>query len=115
MSIEQLKHNIGAQIRAARDAKRLTQGQLTEAVNRSVEAISNIERGASLPPLDTLSDICAVCDLTLSDIFDNPAQDQSKHRTELEMSIRMMLRDLDDKQAQLAKNLVSSVWSMGSE
>lgn len=115
MSIEQLKNDIGARIRAARDAKRLTQGQLAEAVNRSVEAISNIERGASLPPLDTLSDICAVCDLTLGDIFDNPAKDQSKHRAELEMSIRMMLRGLDDKHAQLAKNLISSVCSMTSE
>lgn len=89
--------------------------QLAETVNRSVEAISNIERGASLPPLDTLPEICAVCDLALSDIFENPARSQSKHRTELEMSVRMMLRALDDKHAQLARNVISSVRDVSSD
>lgn len=52
-----LKSVIGSQVRTARAAKKWTQNELASRIDRSVEAISNIERGVSLPTIDTLERI----------------------------------------------------------
>lgn len=54
---DSLKHIIGGQVRTARSQKKWTQNELATRIDRSVEAISNIERGVSLPTIDTLERI----------------------------------------------------------
>ena len=49
-----LKRFIAGQLRACRRAAKLNQAELAERIDRTSEAISNIERGKSLPALDTL-------------------------------------------------------------
>ena len=67
-----LKRQIGRQIAKARLARGLTQEGLAERTGRSVEAISNLERGKSFPSLDTLQ--------SLSDRLGVPIRDFSKSR-----------------------------------
>ncbi len=45
---------IGRNLRAARQARGLTQAALAELVSKSVETVSNLERGNLSPSLDTL-------------------------------------------------------------
>jgi len=48
------KHALGAQIQTLRKERGLTQETLAERIGRSVEFISNIERGISSPTVETL-------------------------------------------------------------
>ena len=52
-----LKKHVGGRIRAARKDAGLTQDQLAGMVDKSVETISNLERGHTAPSLETLGQI----------------------------------------------------------
>lgn len=57
---------VGLRVRRAREASGLTQSQLAERIDRTKEAVSNIERGVNLPGLDTLQAICDVTGIPLT-------------------------------------------------
>jgi len=78
---ENLKSIIGARVKAARKANNLTQSALAEAVHRTIEAISNIERGKSLPPLDLLERIGEVLGCSVGALVEVPAADGSSPRS----------------------------------
>ena len=52
-----LKQHIGTRVRGARRRQRLTQQQLAERIEKSVETVSNIERGHSWPSLETMEEL----------------------------------------------------------
>lgn len=60
---------IGKQIRAARNTKKLSQAQLAEMIGCSCKTISNIEND-KLPELKQLVNICDVLDLSLDTLLD---------------------------------------------
>lgn len=66
---EFLKQTIGQRVRAARKAVSQTQEQLAEEVGCTIESISNIERGVSLPTIRTLSRISSILGISLRDMF----------------------------------------------
>jgi len=113
--IEKLKVSVGERLRVARIASDLSQANLAEKLDRSVETISNIERGVSLAPLDTLQAFCHQLDLNLSDLFDGDTIMQDKKRESIEMNIRLMIRKMSNEQAALSEDLVSAVWRRHSE
>lgn len=49
-----MKKHVGVRIRAARKDAGLTQDQLAGMIDKSVETISNLERGHTAPSLETL-------------------------------------------------------------
>ena len=61
---------VGLRVKRAREASGLTQSQLAERIDRTKEAVSNIERGVSLPALDTLQAICDVTGIPLSAVVE---------------------------------------------
>ena len=65
-----LKKLIGKRVREARKNKGLTQDDLAALIDKTVETISNIERGVKLPGLATLEDIRKVLGVKLSDLVD---------------------------------------------
>lgn len=92
---ENLKLIVGARLRAARRAKNLTQSQLAEAVSRTVEAVSNIERGLSLPPLDVLDRAATLLGVSLADLVDAPvAGGNVQERAALEAQAKALLAGL---------------------
>lgn len=50
-----LKKHVGKRIRAARKGAGLTQEQLAAMIDKSVETVSNLERGHTAPSLETLA------------------------------------------------------------
>lgn len=60
---------IGKQIRAARNTKKLSQAQLAEMIGCSCKTISNIENDKP-PELKQLVNICDVLDLSLDTLLD---------------------------------------------
>ncbi len=65
-----LKKLIGNRVREARKNKGLTQEELAALIDKTVETVSNIERGVKLPGLATLEDIRKVLGVKLSDLVD---------------------------------------------
>ncbi len=78
-----LEKRIGGKITKIRSAKKLTQAQLAEKVNFSVESISRMERGVSFPSLKTMENIAEVLNVPLKNFFDfdeHPSKDKSYER-----------------------------------
>lgn len=62
MILDYLK--IGPRLKKARIDKKLTQAQLAEEIDLSNNYISNIERGTSIPSLETFVMLCNALDVT---------------------------------------------------
>jgi transcriptional regulator with XRE-family HTH domain len=88
-------------LRTLRSDRGLTQEQLAELIDRSVQTVSNLERGETLPTIDTLARIAEKLRIPLrelTDVFD-PGQPVDADRLALETELlqsarRLSLRDL---------------------
>lgn len=67
--MEDLKHKFGKRLQEVRKQKRLSQVQLAEAVDVSVDFIGLIERGINAPSFDTLSKLSTALDIKISELF----------------------------------------------
>ena len=66
-----IKSDIGLKIRALRKQKNINQSALAEMIERSPEAVSNLERGVSLPSMETLIRLSQQLNTPLTYFFDN--------------------------------------------
>ena len=96
------KYGLGARIRAFRRACGMTQEQLAEAIERTPEAISNIERGQSLPSLDTLERLANSMNVSLSDFFADKDEGMSARRIEHEVRLRTIAKSLSDEDLEIS-------------
>lgn len=60
---------IGSRIKQARIDKNMTQMALADAMGVSYQAVSNWERGNSMPDISKLGDLCATLDLTVNELL----------------------------------------------
>lgn len=88
-------------VRTLRKLRRLTQDQLAERAERSVDAISQIERGVNLPSFDTLDRLSAALNVPVKEFFDEDT-DTNPRREELLTSARTILLDLSDTELEIA-------------
>ena len=68
----ELKYVIGLRVKRAREAAGLTQDKLAELVDRTKEAISNIERGVNYPAIETLLRIADAVGISMSYMLEEP-------------------------------------------
>ena len=99
-----LKRFIAGQLRAYRRAAKLNQAELAERIDRTSEAISNIERGKSLPALDTLMAISQTLGVPIREFFPDQGFDDDKRPNplRLEAEAQASLRSLSDERAKIA-------------
>jgi transcriptional regulator with XRE-family HTH domain len=99
-----LKKQIAARIRTIRTARDLSQDDLAAMIGRSVDAISNIERGKNLPSLETLMALAEGLQLTLVDLVGNwPSKGKvSVKRVAWEAELTEIARQLSDQQLAIA-------------
>jgi len=64
---------------------------LAARTERSTEAVSNVERGVSLPTLDTLERLAEALGAPLSFFFDVSDEAASPRRAEIEIQVRLLL------------------------
>lgn len=105
-----MKSALAARLRDARRQAKLSQEELAEKVGRSVDGISNIERGINLPSLDTLIDICRALSISAAVLIEelqSPAT--SPERQELEWRLRCLCHDLPERDLPLAIDLIAAV------
>ena len=72
----------GAHVRKLRLARALTQEQLAEQADLSVDAIRRIERGAFSPSLDTIRKLCSGLDISLRTLFTGVEYQRRDHLAE---------------------------------
>jgi transcriptional regulator with XRE-family HTH domain len=108
-----LQDAIGEKVKAARARKGLTQEQLASEIDRTTEAISNIERGVSLASIETLERLSRALEVPLKEFFDDAGyfRQISRRRFNLEAELRELGRGLDDRDLALAVALVRVVAS----
>jgi transcriptional regulator with XRE-family HTH domain len=96
-----LKRQIGRGIARARLSRGITQEELAELLGRSVEAVSNLERGRSFPSLKTLEGLMRHLGISLRDMGEEGAPADSA-RSRLELHGRAILGRLSDNFLDLA-------------
>lgn len=98
-----MKRIIGLRVRDARKAVGLTQDALAERLDRTVESISNLERGKSLPNLEGLAAIAHELGLRVSDLLaDIEAESVDRERVGLESRAMAAIRALDNTRLKIA-------------
>ena len=65
-----LKQNFGKKLQVLRKSAGLTQEQVAQATNLTIESISNIERGIHGPTFENLEKIAAVINVEVKELFD---------------------------------------------
>ena len=68
--MSQLKVAFGKRLQRLRKEKGITQEQLSNQTDLSVESISNIERGVHGPKFENLEKIAVVLDVPVKELFD---------------------------------------------
>ncbi|MCP1612145.1 transcriptional regulator with XRE-family HTH domain [Azospirillum lipoferum] len=109
---DDLKRIVGLKIRAERLARGMTQEQLSEHINRTVETVSNLERGKAWPGLETLLQICSVLHVSFAQLFDEEgAVLPSRRRVELIARMKVLLNKLTDNDLEIAVRQVEALAS----
>lgn len=108
-----IRTRVGLRVRAARKERGLSQSELAAKLDRSVDAVSAIERGISLPNLDTLESLARVLDVPLRDFFDFDQQGDSPKQEKAIAELLMLARQMSDRQLSLAVDLVRMVKDRG--
>ncbi len=106
-----LKKHIGLRVRRARLKSGLTQEQLAERVDKTVETISNIERGRLLTGLETLERLGQCLDVPLRDFFESVEDRRavSENRLELELSLLDFAKTLTEGELMIAVELAKAL------
>lgn len=107
----ELKHFVAGQVRALRRSRGMQQARLAEAIGRTAEAVSNIERAKSLPALDTLTSIAAALEVPLREFFPEGgvAEGKSPNRLRLEAEAIGLLRGLTDERMKIALGQIAAL------
>jgi transcriptional regulator with XRE-family HTH domain len=102
------KKRIGIQIRELRKAKGLTQDELAGMIDRSTEALSNLERG-----VDTLERLSDKLGVQLKDFFAHQQLKVTARRAELVARLMATATALSDKQLSLAVAQIEAIRQQG--
>lgn len=109
------KIRLGLKLAAIRKQRGLTQERLAEKIDRSPEAVSNLERGGSYPKLETLIRLSASLSIPLRELVDeldpNPPADPS--RIALEATLLDAARTLDLRDLEIAVDQVQAFGRRG--
>jgi transcriptional regulator with XRE-family HTH domain len=77
------RHYFGAKLRELRTEKNITQEQLAELINKSIEHISFLERGERSPSFELLIDIANACAISPADLLGFDFSDHAPTLTEV--------------------------------
>ncbi len=99
-----MKRTIGLLVRTARNRKSLSQERLAELIERTVETVSNVERGQTLPTIETLDRLSRQLDIPLREFFDHHdlPPSLSRRRIEREIQMRELVRTMTDQELEIA-------------
>lgn len=96
-------------MKAIRKSKKLTQQELADRMERSVDAVSNLERGKSLPNFETVELLCRALNVPLKTLFDFDDVKLSLRKTQLLEELQTIARELSEHDLDLAVEQVRAI------
>lgn len=99
-----IRNRVALRIREIRKRRGLTQDDLAGLIDRSVDAVSNFERGVSLANYETLERLAHGLDIPISDFFAEPETDPE--RTALVTRLVDSARGLDTETLEKAVGMI---------
>lgn len=104
-----LKQRVGLRIKEARLARSLTQEALADLVGRTVEAVSNIERGRTFPTIETLEKLGRHLDVPIQYFFEDADQPIEDKRFILEGRVKAIVRRLGKEDLEIAVRQLTAI------
>ncbi|MBN9079821.1 MAG: hypothetical protein BGN87_13285 [Rhizobiales bacterium 65-79] len=106
-----LKRNIAIRLKAVRKARGLTQNELAERTERSVDAISNIERGKGLPSVETLDVLAKALEIPIAELFSQSLEGRRESAARLVLLARLndLGRGFGDRDLETAVRLLEAL------
>ncbi len=104
------KQRVGLLIKTLRKRKKWTQPQLAERIHRTVDGVSNLERGASLPSYETLVHLSRELGVPVADFFNFEGGEKiTARRTRTLITLMEMIRSLNDRDLDVVVNMVEAL------
>lgn len=103
--------SVGLRLRAIRVAQKMTQEQFSELLDRSPEAVSNLETGRNLPSVETLVRLSEALNRPLGELFaalDGVAENDPR-RVRLEAEIAEKARKLSLRDLKVVAKLIDAL------
>ncbi|KNY10072.1 hypothetical protein AKG11_33105 [Shinella sp. SUS2] len=100
---------VGVRVKTARRLRGMSQADLAAQIERTLDAVSAIERGKSLPNIETLNRLSRVLGIPAKDFFDDSTESSSPRRAAHLAEITMLLRDFSDAKLLTATELIRAL------
>jgi transcriptional regulator with XRE-family HTH domain len=97
-----LNQTISIKVQTLRKLRGITQEQLAEKIDKTVETVSNIERGKKLPGLATLDSIRMALGVSLSELIDVSSKKPDRGQLALETKAKFLLSKMNKKELSIA-------------
>ncbi|OGQ59637.1 MAG: hypothetical protein A3J24_05805 [Deltaproteobacteria bacterium RIFCSPLOWO2_02_FULL_53_8] len=105
-----IEKRLGSRITEARLFRKLTQSELAEMIDVSVETISRIERGVSFPSIKTVEKIAVALKLSLKTLFECEDEQFRNQSSERELAKLVgLLRTLDKSEIIYIHKIIKAV------
>lgn len=92
-----IEHKLGLRVRCLRTRRGMTQENLAERINRSVDMVSKIETGATGPSFESLKRLSDALEVSLHSLFDFEDDHDDPRRIELLTIVADIARSLTTK------------------
>lgn len=103
-----LQNLFGRELRAARSARGLTQAQLAERIDRSLDMVGRLERGEISPSFETIERLIQVLDMPAATLFGGADALETPRSGRLAELVRTA-RQLDEDALGLAIRLLAAI------
>lgn len=104
-----LKKRVAARIRTLRERRDLTQERLGELIDRSSDAVSQLERGISLPSFTTLERLSEAFGCPIRDFFDFGDEETTPKRAAVMAALVDAARSLGDDDLEVAARQIEAL------
>jgi transcriptional regulator with XRE-family HTH domain len=105
----ELRELFGTSLRQCRRARRLTQAQLAEATDLSLEMIGRLERGLTAPSFGTLAALVEALQVAAAELFGAEPSAISGERRELLDRINKLLASASDAELRRAERVLAAL------
>jgi len=105
----ELRGLFGTSLRQCRRARRLTQAQLAEATDLSLEMIGRLERGLTAPSFDTIAALIEVLRVGPAEVFGAEPSAITGERRKILDSINKLLASASDENLRRAERVLAAL------
>ena len=105
----ELRELFGTSLRQCRRARRLTQAQLAEATNLSLEMIGRLERGLTAPSFDTIAALVKALQVAPAVLFGGEPSAITGERRKVLDQINKLLASTSDEELKRAERVLDAL------